>query len=298
MKYCTHCGKELLDEAVVCPGCGCATDSNISAENETDMVVDKIVDSQSDTADEKNGEVSPTRSDPNKAKCSFTKRLALLLLMGFAILSIMIPLLAIINNNSLTDVSSMNSIVSTENVSSTNVIAESNTKESETTESTVQSQSDERYYPTVDEYFGSLESICLSISSSFDSSLMFHNRTYDDKECRFVFYDMEVVLLLNSENRVYTIMTSIYPETVDQINETIWFGGIFMNALCSYTESENFDYKKFCQEFGVEFLNDLAKKSSESFPVFTTDYKHGDCNAMLSVIGNQLTFTCGYNPDK
>ncbi len=24
MKYCTHCGKELLDEAVVCIGCGCA----------------------------------------------------------------------------------------------------------------------------------------------------------------------------------------------------------------------------------------------------------------------------------
>ena len=24
MKYCTHCGNELLDEAVVCPKCGCA----------------------------------------------------------------------------------------------------------------------------------------------------------------------------------------------------------------------------------------------------------------------------------
>lgn len=24
MKYCTHCGKELLEEAVVCVGCGCA----------------------------------------------------------------------------------------------------------------------------------------------------------------------------------------------------------------------------------------------------------------------------------
>ena len=23
MKYCTHCGKQLFDEAVVCPGCGC-----------------------------------------------------------------------------------------------------------------------------------------------------------------------------------------------------------------------------------------------------------------------------------
>lgn len=24
MKFCTHCGKELFDEAVICPGCGCA----------------------------------------------------------------------------------------------------------------------------------------------------------------------------------------------------------------------------------------------------------------------------------
>lgn len=24
MKYCTHCGKEIADEAVVCTGCGCA----------------------------------------------------------------------------------------------------------------------------------------------------------------------------------------------------------------------------------------------------------------------------------
>lgn len=36
MKYCTHCGKELLDEAVICPGCGCAVggqgmDSNRNA---------------------------------------------------------------------------------------------------------------------------------------------------------------------------------------------------------------------------------------------------------------------------
>ena len=26
MKYCTHCGKELLDEAVICVGCGCAVE--------------------------------------------------------------------------------------------------------------------------------------------------------------------------------------------------------------------------------------------------------------------------------
>jgi len=29
MKYCSHCGKELMDEAVVCTGCGCAV-ANIS----------------------------------------------------------------------------------------------------------------------------------------------------------------------------------------------------------------------------------------------------------------------------
>ena len=28
MKYCVHCGKELFDEAIICPGCGCATGSN------------------------------------------------------------------------------------------------------------------------------------------------------------------------------------------------------------------------------------------------------------------------------
>ena len=32
MKYCTHCGKELFDEAVICVGCGCAvSDQNIIA---------------------------------------------------------------------------------------------------------------------------------------------------------------------------------------------------------------------------------------------------------------------------
>ena len=28
MKYCTHCGKQLLDEAVLCPGCGCSVVQN------------------------------------------------------------------------------------------------------------------------------------------------------------------------------------------------------------------------------------------------------------------------------
>lgn len=31
MKYCNMCGKELMDEAVVCPGCGCAQQGNINA---------------------------------------------------------------------------------------------------------------------------------------------------------------------------------------------------------------------------------------------------------------------------
>ncbi|MBQ9079602.1 MAG: NINE protein [Clostridia bacterium] len=26
MKYCSHCGSELLDEAVICPKCGCAVE--------------------------------------------------------------------------------------------------------------------------------------------------------------------------------------------------------------------------------------------------------------------------------
>lgn len=28
MKYCAHCGAELLDEAVICPKCGCSSDAN------------------------------------------------------------------------------------------------------------------------------------------------------------------------------------------------------------------------------------------------------------------------------
>ncbi len=32
MKYCTKCGHELLDEAVICPNCGCAVEgTNYSA---------------------------------------------------------------------------------------------------------------------------------------------------------------------------------------------------------------------------------------------------------------------------
>lgn len=31
MKYCTHCGKEIMDDAVICMGCGCATGKRPSA---------------------------------------------------------------------------------------------------------------------------------------------------------------------------------------------------------------------------------------------------------------------------
>ena len=30
MKYCSQCGKELVDEAVVCPSCGCAVQAPVS----------------------------------------------------------------------------------------------------------------------------------------------------------------------------------------------------------------------------------------------------------------------------
>lgn len=41
MKYCTHCGKELLDEAVICVGCGCAV-----AETKTKTVNKQALDTQ------------------------------------------------------------------------------------------------------------------------------------------------------------------------------------------------------------------------------------------------------------
>lgn len=31
MKFCQHCGKEVLDEAVVCPGCGCSVQTTTGA---------------------------------------------------------------------------------------------------------------------------------------------------------------------------------------------------------------------------------------------------------------------------
>ena len=37
MKYCQHCGKELRDEAVICPGCGCSVQTE--PQNEVDESV-------------------------------------------------------------------------------------------------------------------------------------------------------------------------------------------------------------------------------------------------------------------
>ena len=41
MKYCVKCGNELLDEAVICPKCGCAADlaqSQSISQNDNDLV--------------------------------------------------------------------------------------------------------------------------------------------------------------------------------------------------------------------------------------------------------------------
>ena len=36
MKYCVHCGTELLDEVVICPGCGCPVQTDKGINNELD----------------------------------------------------------------------------------------------------------------------------------------------------------------------------------------------------------------------------------------------------------------------
>ena len=38
MKFCTHCGKELFDEAVICPGCGCSTAATATQATGTDLI--------------------------------------------------------------------------------------------------------------------------------------------------------------------------------------------------------------------------------------------------------------------
>lgn len=41
MKFCTHCGKELFDEAVICPGCGC-TVNGVPATAAAPVVTDVV----------------------------------------------------------------------------------------------------------------------------------------------------------------------------------------------------------------------------------------------------------------
>lgn len=39
MKYCTHCGKELYDEAVICPNCGCPCNGLHPGERKSELIV-------------------------------------------------------------------------------------------------------------------------------------------------------------------------------------------------------------------------------------------------------------------
>ncbi|MBQ9785013.1 MAG: zinc-ribbon domain-containing protein [Clostridia bacterium] len=36
MKYCSKCGKEMMDEAVICPNCGCAADNRFDLNQKQD----------------------------------------------------------------------------------------------------------------------------------------------------------------------------------------------------------------------------------------------------------------------
>lgn len=33
MKFCSHCGKEIMDEAVICTGCGCSLDGTSTSKS-------------------------------------------------------------------------------------------------------------------------------------------------------------------------------------------------------------------------------------------------------------------------
>ena len=35
MKYCTRCGRQILDDAVICPNCGCEQETQRQRSNET-----------------------------------------------------------------------------------------------------------------------------------------------------------------------------------------------------------------------------------------------------------------------
>lgn len=42
MKYCTHCGSEIADEAVICVHCGCAVNERKSADKERNNTLGKV----------------------------------------------------------------------------------------------------------------------------------------------------------------------------------------------------------------------------------------------------------------
>ena len=42
MKFCSKCGKELVDEAVICPGCGCAVGEVPGVANPTTNASDEV----------------------------------------------------------------------------------------------------------------------------------------------------------------------------------------------------------------------------------------------------------------
>ena len=39
MKYCSHCGNQLADEAVICPQCGCAAGGAVQNKSESNSVL-------------------------------------------------------------------------------------------------------------------------------------------------------------------------------------------------------------------------------------------------------------------
>ena len=43
MKYCSHCGAQMMDEAVVCVKCGCSVERNLPAVTPRDDTLDTVV---------------------------------------------------------------------------------------------------------------------------------------------------------------------------------------------------------------------------------------------------------------
>ncbi len=50
MKFCSKCGKELHDDAVVCPGCGCAVESSHGTYANTSQVYATYIPKKAKTA--------------------------------------------------------------------------------------------------------------------------------------------------------------------------------------------------------------------------------------------------------